>query len=346
VWTGDGRNLIVSAVAERGGGNQQLWLINHPGGEVRRITNDLTRYGSTTLGVTRDSSTLITLQGQTRQRLWMTPIVTASGGNSAPVQISQNEEDGIGGFAFTHDNRVVFITRTNGRPDIWIMNADGQNRRQLTNDDANESGVVVSPDNRYIVFNSDRSGLNIWRMDIDGGNARRLTDFESGNPVITPDGQTVLFAGWRGGRPFIFRISIEGGEAEQVTDRRITGWWYSPDGTRILCSYFDDSTTPGRWRPGVMSSDLSQPPTPIELPSTAVIADWLDDRTILYTDRREGADILFTRPLEGGTPPRQIAVIASPPELLFGLRLASDRRRLLVARGTSPSDVILIRDFR
>jgi Tol biopolymer transport system component len=63
-----------------------------------------------------------------------------------------------------------------GDQEIWSVNPDGTDQRQLTNDTADEIAPIVSPDNSSIYFDSNRSGeIAIWRMDPDGSNHRQVT---------------------------------------------------------------------------------------------------------------------------------------------------------------------------
>jgi eukaryotic-like serine/threonine-protein kinase len=343
-WLGDGSGIIVSATANQTS-TSQLWLVAYPSGETRRITNDLNTYSTVSLGVTRDSSAILTVQEDYAWRLWTMPLPVISASSSAR-QITGGRDDGWNGAAWTPDGRIVFTTKTGDTSDIWIMNADGSNRRQLTNDAFTEGHLRVSPDGRYIVFVSDRAGAgttNLWRMDIDGANARRLTDGDEYIFDIAPDGGSILFVSWRTGRTELWRVSIEGGEAIRVSERQVFSLDYSPDGTRLLCRYHDGTTNLSRGRWGIMPADASAPPTPIDMPPTAGRPYWLDDRTILYTEQRDNAGNVWQRAIDSGTP-RQLTNFTS--DRIFALLPSPDRRQLLMARGTQTSDLILIRDFR
>ena len=62
--------------------------------------------------------------------------------------------------------------------DVWVMNADGSQARNLTAGDAavNEGYPSFSPDGRWIAFDSDRTGdSEIFVMDATGTNVRRIT---------------------------------------------------------------------------------------------------------------------------------------------------------------------------
>ncbi len=69
-----------------------------------------------------------------------------------------------------------------GTGQVWIMNADGSNQRQLTFEGRNAS-PSWSPDGKTIAFNSTRTGIcEIWLMDADGSNQRQITFNEPEEP--------------------------------------------------------------------------------------------------------------------------------------------------------------------
>ena len=56
------------------------------------------------------------------------------------------------------DGRILYSAFRREAQEVWVMNADGSERKQLTFDSANDFGPKASPDGRYIVFASNRSG--------------------------------------------------------------------------------------------------------------------------------------------------------------------------------------------
>jgi Tol biopolymer transport system component len=87
------------------------------------------------------------------------------------------------------------------RLDIYVMNADGTNRRRVTNNGAANFAPYMHPDGRRIIFSSnmdDPEGRNfdLYMINADGTGLERITaspDFD-GFPMFTPDGRSLVFA--------------------------------------------------------------------------------------------------------------------------------------------------------
>ena len=91
--------------------------------------------------------------------------------------------------------------------DIFVMNADGSNRRQLTRNGAANFAPFFSPDGKRIIFSSnvgDQRGreFDLYLMNVDGSGLERVT-YEGGFdgfPMWTSDGRRLVFASNRHGR--------------------------------------------------------------------------------------------------------------------------------------------------
>jgi Tol biopolymer transport system component len=84
--------------------------------------------------------------------------------------------------------------------EIWVMDADGSNKRQITDLGVAAFAPFFHPSGEKIIFSSnygDPTGreFNLWMVDIDGSNLEQITfteDFD-GFPMWAPDGKTFVF---------------------------------------------------------------------------------------------------------------------------------------------------------
>ena len=83
----------------------------------------------------------------------------------------------IGGLA-AQGSRIVFRNIAFDNYEIYVMDADGGNRENLSNHPRHDMDPDWSPDGTKIAFISDRNGgeYQIYVMDADGTNQIRLTD--------------------------------------------------------------------------------------------------------------------------------------------------------------------------
>lgn len=206
-WLSDGSGLILNGSEQNSSSfdSSQVWHLLRETGEVRRVTNDLNNYSGVSL--TADSGRLVTVQSGTVANVWLAP--NGEAGRATQVTSGISNREGRDGVAWTPDGRIVYVSKASGSDDIWIMNADGSGRVQLTSDSGINSHPAVSPDGRTIVFTSTRSGSpHIWRMDLDGANAKQLTSGSGENyPQFTPDGGQVVYTLFAG-KPTLWRSTL------------------------------------------------------------------------------------------------------------------------------------------
>lgn len=111
-------------------------------------------------------------------------------------------------------NQIVFASdRAAGNWDIWVMNADGANPTQLTNNIQVELRPVWSPNGQKIAF---ERGSDVWVMDANGASPLNLTNGVgafNGLPTWSPNSQSIAFV--RDGD--IYRINANGTGLTQLT---------------------------------------------------------------------------------------------------------------------------------
>ena len=82
--------------------------------------------------------------------------------------------------AWSPDGRqIAFESDLDGDREIFVMNADGSNVRQITHNTLWDEGPAWSPDGTKFAFSSgaDDLHLDIWTMNVDGTNPRQLTTY-------------------------------------------------------------------------------------------------------------------------------------------------------------------------
>jgi len=335
-WLSDGSGVVMLASDQRGY-PPQLWHLSHPEGSARRITNDLNSY--TTVSVTADSRSLVTVQTETLSTIWVAPERDSNGARQISFGTAKIDE----GAVWTPDGRIVYESRTGDSINIWIMDADGGNQKQLTFD--NGRTPDVSPDGRYIVFRSNRSITpHIYRMEMDGSNLKQLTDGTGEfGPRMTPDGKWVYFSSRSSGNLTVWRASIDGGKITQIIDHPSYGADFSPDGKWLGCIYWSGQEDAPR-TVAIIPFEGGQPVKLFDLPGANPFARWAPDgRALIYVDTRGDVSNLWTRAIDGGTP-KQLTDFKQGR--IFSFDYSPDGKQIALSRGTINNDVVMISNFK
>jgi Tol biopolymer transport system component len=137
---------------------------------------------------------------------------------------------------------IAFTSNRDSNQEIYTMNADGSNLRNLTNNPASDTEPEISPDGTKIAFVSTRNGIlnpEIYVMNADGSNQQRLTKNDDINavdryPTWSPDGERIAFASNRDGNYEIYTmLAADGSDQENITHNPARDFApaYSPAGT-------------------------------------------------------------------------------------------------------------------
>ncbi|MFN2502450.1 MAG: DPP IV N-terminal domain-containing protein [Pyrinomonadaceae bacterium] len=341
-WLADGSGLVVIA-PDRGTFSIQLWHISYPGGEVRKITNDLNNYNR--LSLTADSSALVTVQTEGEMNLWVAP----QGDAGRVKQISSGRSDGQFGLSWMPGGKIVYTSRGSGFSDISSIEQDGKNQKQLTANGSTNLYPWATADGRYIIFTSTRarSTRSIWRMDPDGGNLKQLTEGPGDVfPQSSPDGRWVVFVSTRSGFVRVWKVPIDGGDPVRLTDKWTQNPTVSPDGSLIACFYREDQPN-APVKVAIIPFAGGEPVKVLDIPHTvngpAGLRWTPDGRALRFVDTTGGVSNIWSLPLDGG-PPKQLT--AFEDDQIFWFDYSRDGRQLALSRGTQTSDVVLIKDFK
>jgi Tol biopolymer transport system component len=104
--------------------------------------------------------------------------------------------------AWSRDGRtIVFVSWRDGNGEVYAMNADSSEPRNLTQHPAKDVRPAWSPNGRRIAFVSRRDGnAEVYVMNADGSGKRNLTRDRAGDddyPTWSPDGRKIAFFGDR-----------------------------------------------------------------------------------------------------------------------------------------------------
>lgn len=344
-WLSDQTGLVVAAADAETEQFMQLWLVSYPGGEARRITKDLNHYQSVTL--TAGSPKLVAVQADQIVSIW----VSADGDPAHASELTLTAGGRLGevpGLSWTPEGKIVYSSTTGGNTDIWIMEADGTNRRRLTHDPASDFLPTVSPDGRRIVFLSTRTGVQqLWGMDIDGRNQTQLTDGGMKyRPRYSPDGKWIVYAAIppSQSRPTLWKMPAEGGQPVQLTAAYSRIPSVSPDGRLVACYYWDDRLS--RMKLAIIPIEGGEPLKTFDPPRSSHhwSLQWSPDgRGLLYVQTQTDAASIWRIPLNGRPPEK---VVHFPSSRILDFAWTADGRRFVCARAVANRDVVAITDFR
>ena len=225
-WLPDQSGLFLTGRQETGG-TDQVWRISVPDGKVEQITNDPSQLSLH--GATLDGKKLIATQTNLNSTLWVAPAdnlsnlqpvskaqrdlawtadgkLVFSGRDTMDTDIWETKPDGTGKKQLTANNSaeqrpkvspdgkfIVYVSNQGGRQNIWRMDIDGGNLKQLTTGDG-EDFPAFTIDGQSVVFNSLGDG-SVWTIPLTGGTPTQLTTEKCTRFSLSPSGDKVAYLG-------------------------------------------------------------------------------------------------------------------------------------------------------
>ena len=341
-WLPDMRGLVLVGRGEQDNSlNDQLWMIDYPGGQSHKLLPTLNTYRG--IGIDKTGNSLVTVRSEMRANLWVLPDTNSK--LARMITSDSASQLGGNGVAWTPDGRLVYTSVASGHKDLWIMQADGTQAKPLTTDPQdNVESPSVTADGQAVVFNAGRSGIpRIWRIGLDGKSPLELShgklDLQSAS---SPVENFVYFSQEIAGQRTVSRVSTAGGAPQALTDKLTEYPSVSPDGKWVACLYQETPSAPQQV--AILPAAGGAPTHLIDLPSLSPTSlRWHPDgQSLTFLMRQDGAVNIWRKPITGGAPEK---ITNFETERIFAYAWSRHGRTLACARGVVHREIVMLNDF-
>lgn len=350
IWAKDQSGLFMT-LGESQTNYQQIWFVSYPNGEARQVTKNFNNYGR--LSLIANGNNIVSVQQDYSTNVWVVPIDKPQ----QPERITNGKLEGLG-LSWTPDGKIIYGSVVSGSMDIWIMDADGKNKRQLTSDATAEIEPCVSADGKKIFYlsNQNNGNWNIWTMDVDGNNKKQfLAEGTQGGMECSRGDNSITFIGFYKDNYGLWKISSEGGEPMPLPNTTRFRPAISPDGKKMAYTFWNPikkqmaqeivAVNPAKGADVVVPSTLDT----FNLPLTAVgeygenepSMRWtVDGKNLSFINEEKSVENIWLKPLSGG----QLRKITNFTEnSIFRYDWNKDGKKLAITRYSTSSDVVVIK---
>ena len=182
------QGTILYASTRTAARNWDLFTIKADGSELKQLTD--TREFEQYPSWSPDGKKVLFTRGDVMSNI---DICAMNEDGSGLVRLTEHPERDQRAAWSPDGEKIAFVSQRDGDVAIWIMDADGGNKRKLVKG----RYPSWSPDSRKIVFTSSAFHDNdeIYTIDIGGGEPRRLTENKKYDwfPVFSPTGDRIVF---------------------------------------------------------------------------------------------------------------------------------------------------------
>ena len=344
-WLEDGNGLIANAWDLSAKAiSDQVWYLPSSKGEARKITKDINNYNG--LSLASNATSLVTVQSTRLSRIWILP----SGDSAKATAITSGIGDSYSeflGLAWMPDGRIMYGTQASGNTDIWVMDAEGKNQRQLTTDSHSDLAPSISRDGNLVVYSSYRDGIpHVWKMNSDGSNQQQITKGRGETEAsISPDGQWVIYSEEGQETKSLWKAPIEGTAPPiKLTEQMASAGTVSPDGKFIACALWDSQDK--RKKIAIISFEdghLIKFFDSKNLPGANLLR-WLpNEQALSFILTINGVSNIWKQPINGGNPQQ---ITNYHDDLIYRFGWSVDGKQLALERGMTVNDIILIQNTK
>jgi dipeptidyl aminopeptidase/acylaminoacyl peptidase len=285
-WSPDGKTIAF--IAKRGTEPEavaQIFLISNAGGEAQPLTT----HANAVMNITwsPDGSEIFFRaadpkseelkakekakddvfmfdENYQQQHLW-----SVNAGTKSERRITQGDYTVLS-YELSRDGKKIALHRSptpqiedNELGEVWVMDANGANAKQITHNRVPETNASISPDGSRVMFLSQANdkfetyyNTKLFIAPADGGDARVLMPdlpYEVDRAFWSKDGKSIFFLANMGVHSELFKVGVESRKPEQISSGKhaINGWTLSANANaHVFISH--EMTSPGEvWIMGV-----------------------------------------------------------------------------------------------
>lgn len=355
-WLPDGNGVVYSS--SRGSTilylpTFNLWTVDLNGKTIRQLTFGETSYLHPDMNST---GTLVASRMKMNFDIWKYPV------DESPIENVQK------GIQITHqtgqvqtpsispdDREMVYLSDSGGHGNLWVMNLENGNTRQITfeHDPGTSVGVPIwSPDGKNIAFVLRIPGgwvVDLWLVSPDGSNLRKAVD-RSGWAAWSGDGRWIYYGSSKQGIWELSKMSVGDNQSVLVRPENLQAPAVAPDGSALYFTrYLANVYGAADLKIEVANPENAKPRTLLRIPGDRIPA-WQLIHPVISPDGKwlampltDGSITnIWTLPTDGGQL-RQITDFQSRRTFIARrVSWSSDGKSIYAAVGEGDADVILL----
>ncbi len=225
-WHPSGRALVYSDFGDAG---TQIAQVNLQTGR-RSLLKATPRGLNITPAFTRDGNNIVYGSGGEQPAEL---VIASASNNGSARKIGAGNLTEQSSPTFSPDgHRIAFISPSPKTPQIYTMNVDGSDIKQLTPSVAGvrsyRTGPDWSPDGTKIAYEQQNGDFQVWMINVADKKMRRLTSIgENEDPSWAPDSRHIVLTTTRNRAKYLWVMDTKSGRMRQLTKldgARLAAW--------------------------------------------------------------------------------------------------------------------------
>lgn len=215
VWSNDGKKIAYRD--RRNGKDGDIYVMNRDGSNAEKLFGF--EGDDTPISWSADGSKLFfsgRTEGSTANDIFSIAIATGTVKN---LSNRIDKRDSWGAYS-AKTKKIVYESAVGGQKDIFMMDEDGSNKVNLTNNPANDEAPSITDDGKYVSFRSNRDNATAqYYMEIGTQNVKRVTDLNERSYFAgwSPDNKTLLYDSDKSGGFSIFSKNVINNKVTRIT---------------------------------------------------------------------------------------------------------------------------------